>query len=95
MGHERQVADFNSMIQTGTDIEGEDDIFFVLGANYTDQAGLTSFEQIQLHPKRHEAEFYDGQNDIQTIPNTDPWGGGSESIRVNHGGHIYFSGQPY
>jgi len=75
------------------DIQGEMDIFYVLGVNHTDQGGLTSFDQIQLHPKQKEAEFYDSQNDVTEISNTDPWGGGASAIRVNHGSYISFAGR--
>ncbi|WP_133644025.1 PKD domain-containing protein [Zeaxanthinibacter enoshimensis] len=74
-------------------IYGEMDIFYVLGANYTDQGGLQAFDQVQLHPKRREAEFYDVKSDITVVGNSDPWGGGSEAIRVNHDGYIVFEGR--
>ncbi|MEB8347251.1 PQQ-dependent sugar dehydrogenase, partial [Flavobacteriaceae bacterium KMM 6898] len=72
------------------DTEGEMDIFYVLGTNYTDQGGLISFDQIRLHPKRREAEFYDIQSGVSKIANTDPLEGGSEAIRVDHDGYISF-----
>ncbi|WP_166636698.1 PQQ-dependent sugar dehydrogenase, partial [Zeaxanthinibacter enoshimensis] len=75
------------------DTNGEMDIFYVLGVNYTDQGGLTSFDQIQLHPKRKEAEFYSTQSNTSKIGNTDPTGGGSEALRVNHGSYISLSGR--
>ncbi len=75
------------------DINGEMDIFFVLGVNYTDAGGLISFDQILLHPKRKEAEYYDLQNDIVVINNTDPWDGGTSAIRVNDNSYIVFEGR--
>ena len=75
------------------DIYGEMDIFYVLGVNFTDQGGLVAFDQIRLHPKRKEAEFYDSQSGIAEVSNTDPWGGGSKAIRVNHDGYISFEGR--
>ena len=75
------------------DIYGEMDIFFVLGVNFTDQGGLTSFDQIRLHPKRTEAEFYDSSSGIAEINNSDPWGGGSQAIRTDHDGYISLEGR--
>lgn len=77
----------------GHDISGEMDLFYVLGTNYTDTGGLISFDQIQLHPKRKEAEFYDSQNDVLIISNTDPLGGGSGAIRVNNDSYISLNGR--
>jgi len=77
----------------GHAIDGEADIFFVLGPNYTDTGGLTSFDQLKLHPKRKEAEFYDTENGTTIITNTDPWGGGSNAIRVDHDGYISLEGR--
>ncbi|MEG3660185.1 PQQ-dependent sugar dehydrogenase, partial [Arenibacter palladensis] len=77
----------------GHDIDGGADLFYVLGTNYTDQGGLQAFDQIQLHPKRKEAEYYDDQNGVGIIPNTDPLLGGVEAIRVNDNSHISFSGR--
>lgn len=73
--------------------EGEMDIYYVLNTNYTDQGGLTAFDQMILHPKRKEAEFYFGSSGVTKIGNTDAAGGGSEAIRVDHGGNIGFSGR--
>ena len=75
------------------DVNGEMDIFYVLGVNFTDQGGLTSFDQIRLYPKRVEAEFYDDQEGVAKMPNTDTWGGGSEMIRVNDGSYISYTGR--
>ncbi|MDC6352789.1 PKD domain-containing protein [Zeaxanthinibacter sp. PT1] len=72
---------------------GEMDVFYVLGANYTDQGGLQAFEQIQLHPKRKEAEHFDDDDNITVIGNSDEWGGGSEAIRVNRDGFISLDGR--
>ncbi|WP_150452616.1 malectin domain-containing carbohydrate-binding protein, partial [Arenibacter lacus] len=77
----------------GHDIDGGADLFYVLGTNYTDQGGLQAFDQIQLHPKRKEAEYYDTQNGVTIIPNTDSQMGGIEAIRVNDNSHISFSGR--
>ena len=77
----------------GHDIDGGADIFYVLGANYTDQGGLQSFDQIQLHPKRKEAEYYDSHSGVVIVPNTDVLLGGEASIRVNNNSHISFKGR--
>ncbi len=65
----------------------------IIGANYTDQGGLTSFDQIILHPKRKEAEFFDIENGVEVISNTDATQGGSEAIQVNNSGYISFEGR--
>ena len=78
---------------TDHDIYGEQDIFYVLGASYTDAGGLTSRDQIRLHPKRKEAEFFDTQSGTEIIDNTSTLGGGSLALRVDNGGHISFSGR--
>ncbi len=75
------------------DISGEMDIFYVLGVNFTDQGGLTSFDQIKLYPKRMESEFYGSQEGVTKIANNDIWGGGSETIQVNHNSYISYSGR--
>ncbi|MEO9891023.1 malectin domain-containing carbohydrate-binding protein [Aurantibacter sp.] len=75
------------------DIDGEMDIFYVLNANYTDQGGLTAFDQIILHPKRKEAEFYTISTGVDKIANTDLAGGGSEAIRVDNDDFISFEGR--
>ncbi|WP_276166308.1 PKD domain-containing protein [Zobellia alginiliquefaciens] len=72
------------------DTNGEMDIFYVLNANYTDEGGLTSFDQLKLYPKRMEAEFFSEASDVLKISNTDASGGGSEAIRADHGGYIVF-----
>lgn len=77
----------------GHDIYGEMDIYYVFGASYTDQGGLTSRDQFQLHPKRKEAEFFDAQTGVTIIPNNDPLEGGFEAIRVNNNSHIVFEGR--
>ena len=77
----------------GHDIHGEMDLFYVLGTNYTDKGKLISFDQIQLHPKRKEAEFFDAQSDVTVIPNSDPMEGGSEAIQVNNNSNIVFEGR--
>ena len=77
----------------GHDIHGEMDLFYVLGTNYTDKGGLISFDQIQLHPKRKEAEYFDTQTDVTVIPNSDPLEGGSEAIQVNNNSTIVFEGR--
>ena len=77
----------------GHDIYGEMDIFYVFGVNYTDSGGLQSFDQIQLHPKRKEAEYFDDSNSVSVIDNSDLEGGGSEAIRVNRNGYISFDGR--
>ena len=75
------------------DTDGEMDIFYVMGVNYTDQGGLTSFDQIRLHPKRKEAEYYDLQNDIVVVSNTDTWDGGPSAVRVNDNSYLVFEGR--
>ena len=74
----------------GHNIDGDADIFFVVGTNYTDEGGLVSFDQLILHPKRKEAEYYDEQNGTTIIPNSDLLEGGSEAIRVSNNSHIVF-----
>ncbi|WP_277484434.1 PKD domain-containing protein [Catalinimonas alkaloidigena] len=77
---------------TGHNAEGEDDIFFVLNVNYTDASGLTSYDQISVHPKRMEAEFYDNQDKTNVIVNSDPLGGGRSSVRaLEHNAYIVLS----
>ncbi|WP_299397240.1 putative Ig domain-containing protein [uncultured Gelidibacter sp.] len=73
--------------------DGDMNIFFVLNANYTDAGGLTAFDQIKLHPKRKEAEFFDTQSGTTIIPNTDPLEGGFKAIEVSNNGYISFSGR--
>ncbi len=82
-----------AMAYEGHDIYGEMDLFYVLSASYTDQGGLLSRDQFQLHPKKKEAEYYDSQAGTTIIPNTNPSDGGSEAIRVDHDGHIVFEGR--
>ncbi|WKX76451.1 PKD domain-containing protein [Zobellia laminariae] len=77
----------------GHDIDGDMDIFYVLGSNYTDKDGLKSFGQIQLHPKRKEAEFFDQQNGTEVIGNTDSLEGGFSAIRVDNNSYIVFEGR--
>ncbi len=78
----------------GHDITGEMDLFYVLNANYTDQGGLTAFDQILLHPKRMEAEFYyEASEGVNIIANNDPWGGGSGAVRVSHGDYLVYPGR--
>ena len=69
------------------------DIFYVLNADYTDSGGLQAFDQIILHPKRKEAEFFDTQSGTEIISNTDPLEGGLSAIRVDNNGYISFSGR--
>ncbi|MET1260973.1 PQQ-dependent sugar dehydrogenase, partial [Flagellimonas sp. DF-77] len=77
----------------GHNISGDADLFFVIGVDYTDQGGLTSDRKIEIYPKRNEAEFRDGESGTEIISNTDIWGGGSEAVRVDAGGYIYFEGR--
>ena len=77
----------------GHNIDGEMDLFFVLGSNYKDNGDLISFGQIQLHPKRKEAEFGDQQCGVQLIDNTDLLEGGEGAIRVNNNGYIVLEGR--
>ncbi len=73
--------------------DGGEDIYFVLGVSYTDAVGLTSRDQIQLHPKRKEAEYYDTQSGTELIPNTAAFGGGNNALSVDDGGYISFLGR--
>ncbi|CAM4384929.1 malectin domain-containing carbohydrate-binding protein [Zobellia nedashkovskayae] len=77
----------------GHDIDGEMDIYFVLNTNYTDTGGLISRDQITLHPKRKEAEFYDTQSGTTIIDNSYNLEGASEALRVDNNGYISFSGR--
>jgi PKD repeat protein/glucose/arabinose dehydrogenase len=73
--------------------ETDQDIFYVLNADYTDSGGLQVFDQIVLHPKRKEAEFYDSESGTTIIENTDAFEGGLEAIRVDDNGYISLSGR--
>ncbi|MGB6151188.1 MAG: malectin domain-containing carbohydrate-binding protein, partial [Pricia sp.] len=77
----------------GHNIDGDADIFFVIGTNYQDAGGLTSFDQLILHPKRKEAEFYDAESGTTIISNSDALEGGTEAVRVNADGFIMFEGR--
>ena len=71
------------------DTEGFDDIYQVFKVNYTDSDGLTSFDQITVHPKLMEAEFYDLEYNTQLIDNSDLLGGGIHSVRaLSHGAYL-------
>ncbi|WP_160164147.1 malectin domain-containing carbohydrate-binding protein, partial [Nafulsella turpanensis] len=71
-----------------------EDVFQVLNVNYTDNDGLKSFDQIMLHPKQTEAEFYDQQLNTSLIDNSDELGGGSNAVRaLSHGAYIVFEGR--
>ncbi|MBM1106784.1 PQQ-dependent sugar dehydrogenase [Aurantibacter crassamenti] len=99
LNHFHDGATMNACIQNlsldpgSHDINGEMDIFYVLNANYTDQGGLTAYDQLILHPKRKEAEFFSSSSGVNKIANTDSNGGGSEAIRVNHNDYIVFEGR--
>ena len=76
------------------DTNGEMDIYYVLGVNFTDQGGLRSFDQVRLYPKRMEAEFYyEASGGVNIIANNDPWGGGSGAVRVSHGDYLVYPGR--
>ncbi|WP_289062482.1 malectin domain-containing carbohydrate-binding protein [uncultured Zobellia sp.] len=77
----------------GHDIDGGDDLFYVLGSSYKDKGNLESFGQILLHPKRKEAEFFDQENGVQVIENTDLLEGGAQAIRTNHNSYIVLEGR--
>lgn len=81
------------VVPTGHSEDGEDDVFYVLNAEYTDSGGLQAFEQIILHPKRKEAEFFDTQSGTTIIDNTDPLEGGIQALQVNNDAFISFSGR--
>ncbi|MGB7395703.1 MAG: PQQ-dependent sugar dehydrogenase, partial [Pricia sp.] len=74
----------------GHNIYGEADLFFALGLRYTDAGGLQSQDNITLHPKRKEAEFFDTQSGTTVIANTDSLEGGSEALNVTNDGFIVF-----
>ena len=79
---------------TGHDAQGQDDIYYVFKANYTDYDGLTTFQQITIHPKIMEAEFYDAQNNTTLIDNVDPFGGAVYSVRaLSNNSYIMFDGR--
>ncbi|PKA96774.1 PKD domain-containing protein [Flavobacteriaceae bacterium MAR_2009_75] len=82
-----------TLFYDGHDIYGGMDIYYVLGSNYTDSGNLTSFDQILLHPKKKEAEFFDSQNGTEIIENNDSAGGGTGVIRVDNNGFIVFEGR--
>ncbi|MRH99182.1 carbohydrate-binding protein [Kriegella sp. EG-1] len=75
----------------GHDISGDMDIYYVINANYTDQGGLLTYNQIVLHPKRKEAEYYDTEDGTTIITNTDIFEGGASALEVNNNGYISFS----
>ncbi|MRH99183.1 carbohydrate-binding protein [Kriegella sp. EG-1] len=99
LNHFHDGATFNACSESlalnpgSHDTDGEMDIFYVLNANYTDQGGLTAFDQIILHPKRKEAEFYSTSSGVNKMANTDTAGGGSQVIRVDNNDHISFEGR--
>ncbi|WP_224999710.1 malectin domain-containing carbohydrate-binding protein, partial [Cesiribacter sp. SM1] len=79
---------------TGHDTDGQDDIFMVFNANYTDAGGLTSFDQVIVHPRLMEAEFYDTESYTHQVDNTDQLGGGNHAVRaLAHGAYIMYSGR--
>ncbi|MEM7167740.1 MAG: malectin domain-containing carbohydrate-binding protein [Planctomycetota bacterium] len=76
------------------DVEGLEDLFWAINATYTDNNGLKSFEQIKLHPKRKEAEFFDSANAVQILPNSDSLSGGLFAVRaLTVGSYIEFEGR--
>ncbi|PRY06781.1 putative secreted protein (Por secretion system target) [Pontibacter ummariensis] len=78
----------------GHNTQGEDDIYYVFKVNYTDTDGLTSFDQVTVHPKVMEAEFYDLQSSTSLVANTDKLGGGSHAVRaLSHGAYIMLEGR--
>jgi PKD repeat protein len=80
------------VVPTGHSEQG-DDVFYVLNADYTDSGGLQAFEQVILHPKRMEAEFFDTQNGTAIIDNTDPLEGGIQALQVDNNSFISYSGR--
>ncbi|HEU5146784.1 MAG TPA: carbohydrate-binding protein, partial [Chryseosolibacter sp.] len=64
------------------DAQGQDNIFYAFKVNFTDNQGLTIFDQISIYPKIMEAEFYTLQNQTKLINNTDGLGGGQYSVRA-------------
>ncbi|TXE07509.1 carbohydrate-binding protein [Gelidibacter salicanalis] len=103
LGHLNHFHDDNTLTGCPTTVtldadnthgaDGEQDIFYVLNANYKDTNGLLAFDQIQLHPKRKEAEFFDIQEGTSIIPNSDPLEGGSKAIQVKNKSYISYSGR--
>ncbi|WP_415837275.1 PQQ-dependent sugar dehydrogenase, partial [Pontibacter korlensis] len=79
---------------TSHDAQGQDDIFYVFKVNYTDSEGLTSFDQVTVHPKLMEAEFYDLQLNTRLYENTDKLGGGLYSVRaLSHDSYVMLEGR--
>ena len=79
---------------TGHNAQGEDNIYYIFKVNYTDNDGLTSFNQVKVYPKVAEAEFYDEQSNTSLIDNTDQLGGGMHSLRaLFHNAYIKLSGR--
>ncbi|MEN7547767.1 malectin domain-containing carbohydrate-binding protein [Rapidithrix thailandica] len=70
------------------DIDGGDDLYFVFYVNYTDQDNLTSYDQVIVHPKRQELEFYNEQSGVRLLNNTDPWVGGLKVVRASHNSYV-------
>ena len=77
-----QCAGSFNLDPVGHDAQGQDDIYYVFKANYTDSNGLTVFEEIIVHPKIVEGEFFDAQNNTKLVDNTDVLGGGIYSVRA-------------
>ncbi len=61
---------------------GEDDLYYQFLAGYTDTNGLDSYSVLKLYPKRVPAEFHDGANAVQFIPNSDLQYEARNAVRV-------------
>ncbi|WP_223808704.1 PQQ-dependent sugar dehydrogenase, partial [Rufibacter hautae] len=79
---------------SGHDAQGPDDIFYIFKTSYTDKGGLTAFDQVTVHPKIMEAEYYDTESNTRLIDNTDQLGGASYSVRaLSHGAYVMMAGR--
>ncbi|MGC1242924.1 MAG: putative Ig domain-containing protein [Chryseosolibacter sp.] len=76
---------------TSHDAQGQDNIYYGFKVNYTDEDGLTVFDQILIYPKLMEAEFFNAQNNTKLMENTDQLGGALYSVRaLSHNSYITF-----
>jgi len=103
MGHIGHSHDDNTLNQCkGTfnlkpgshDTQGQENIYYVFKAGYTDRDGRVSNDQVMVHPKIMEAEFRSSEVNIQQIDNTDQLGGGMYSVRAStDNSYIVFAGR--
>lgn len=71
-----------NLAPTGHDAQGQDNIYYQFKFTYTDDDGLTTFDQVTIYPKKVEAEFFTAQNNTKLVDNTDDTGGGVYSVRA-------------